>query len=168
MPTILSAAIHRKIGSKDTYFDQSNGICYADIDCYAREKDGKIYLANENTPKQYRKTYCFTERTKPMETSPYFLTTDAEIIVETTEFGILIDYWAEFPYSYLLYRENIEDDTAQLIEMIDVDEKMGFDVKKRTFDNPIKRGIYRYRLDKILAGVVIESIDSRPILWDSG
>lgn len=158
VPSLLSASVYKFLPVKNTCFNVPETVCEADIDVYAREQTGKIYLAHETTPIEYRKNYLFGENNFPKEKSPYFELSENEFIAEYDySRGVRLNFTEQTPCSYRITRIDLTDGSEKIVyasENSGSIENLTRQSSISDLDVSVGR-IYSYRLEIISSARVI-------------
>lgn len=109
-PALLSANVYKYLPIRNEKFDIPDSVAEVEIDIYARNETDKLYLANENTPYEYRKSYVFSENNMPQEVSPYFNNLSADFSAENLlPGGVKLRFGVIYPNSYAITRTDLTD-----------------------------------------------------------
>ena len=107
-----------------------------------------MYLANEKTPYEYKKSYVFSENNVPKEVSPYFNNLSADFSAEKLpDGGVKLRFCVIYPNSYVITRTDLSDGSVVEIyrnENLPLENYYGFE---EFTDEQAENGkIYLYNL----------------------
>lgn len=167
IPTMLSAQIYRSLKAPFKYsFTVPESVVELEIDLYGRDKDDKIYLANPNTPSEYRQSYCYSVKNAPSEYSPYYSAAAQEFTAQMENGSVKLYFEKKYPYNYKLYRENVLDKNKELIYEYQTDiGDLFFKDSESTEDNLIgKNAAYIYTLEIYFNGRLVGCSNSSAVI----
>ena len=130
-PTLLAADIRRKIKApeKDA-FEEPMTVAEYEIDSYALQNDGKLYLSTQYTPSVYREKGYFAIDNAPTEPSPYFNVNDVKFEIVTDKDKTLFSVSSPSPFRYKLIERNLR--TREVKEYDGVPDSLPNDKEKNT------------------------------------
>ncbi|MDY4654649.1 MAG: transglycosylase domain-containing protein [Eubacteriales bacterium] len=148
IPALLSANVYKYLPIRNEKFDIPDSVAEVEIDLYARNETDKLYLANENTPYEYKKSYVFSENNVPKEVSPYFNNLSADFSAEKLpDGGVKLRFCVIYPNSYVITRTDLSDGSVVEIyrnENLPLENYYGFE---EFTDEQAENGkIYLYNL----------------------
>ncbi|MBO4539884.1 MAG: transglycosylase domain-containing protein [Clostridia bacterium] len=130
-PTLLAADIRRKIKAPEkNLFDEPMTVAEYEIDAYALNNDGKLYLSTRYTPSVYREKGHFAIENAPSEPSPYFDLTEIEFDFSVEGDKTLFSVSSPSPFRYKLIERNLR--TREVKEYDGVPEFLPNDKEKNT------------------------------------
>ena len=153
IPALLSANVYKYLPIRNEKFDIPDSVAEVEIDLYARNETDKLYLANENTPYEYRKSYVFSENNMPQEVSPYFNNLSADFSAESLPYGGgKLRFGVIYPNSYAITRTDLTDGSVvEIYRNENLPSENYYRIEEFIDERAESEKIYLYNLEIIYA-----------------
>lgn len=153
IPALLSANVYKYLPIRNKEFDIPDSVAEVEIDLYARNETDKLYLANENTPFEYKKSYVFSENNIPQEVSPYFNNLSADFSAENLPYGgVKLRFGVIYPNSYAITRTDLTDGSiAEIYRNENLASDNYYRIEEIVDERAENGKIYLYNLEIIYA-----------------
>lgn len=153
IPALLSANVYKYLPTRNKEFDIPDSVAEVEIDLYARNETDKLYLANENTPFEYKKSYVFSENNIPQEVSPYFNNLSADFSAENLPYGgVKLRFGVIYPNSYAITRTDLTDGSiAEIYRNENLASDNYYRIEEIVDERAESGKIYLYNLEIIYA-----------------
>ena len=160
IPTLLTANIYRAMKNpQKTCFSIPESVIELEIDTYARNRDNVLYLANYNTPLEYRKKYYFSVTNCPRECSPYFIVENPQLSVQIEDDYVELSFERQYIYDYKLIKEDLSEGYSEIIMEYHAENNDKFQNEVWTDENT-DAGVYNYLLEIYFEGRLIGSANT--------
>ena len=130
-PTLLAADIRRKIKAPEkAAFEEPMTVAEYEIDSFALQNEGKLYLSTRYTPSKYREKGYFAIINAPTESSPYFDLSEIKFDITVNDDKTSFSVASSSPFRYKLIERNLR--TREVKEYEGVPESLPNDKEKNT------------------------------------